>query len=85
MGGFSVDVGTHRIVRQCTVTQEVLEKIADLLGMDPALKREIISGTQAITIHRGPPSTSVGGGSPATAAGGSGTGTSAAGGTRQSG
>ncbi len=55
MGGAIIDVGNRRIVHKVVVDEKKLEQIADLLGItDRALRREILSGAQSISIHVGP-------------------------------
>ena len=57
MGGYVVNKGTSRNVRQVVVDAQTLDKIADALG----IPRADLAGAESIHIHVGSPSSPGGG------------------------
>ena len=70
MGAMVVKKGDHHIVHKIKVDEYTLGEIARLLGItDPGERSQLISGANAITILKGPPSSSGGGTTPASSGG----------------
>lgn len=55
MGCFVDFTGGTQTVRQVTIDRQKLEQIADILGMSPAERLQIVSGAETIHIHSAAP------------------------------
>jgi hypothetical protein len=79
MGGIVIKKGDHHIVRKMKVDEFTLGEVARLLGItDPAERSALISDANAITILKGPSSSS--GGATTSSSSGGGTTSSSSGG-----
>jgi hypothetical protein len=53
MGGCVITMGDRHIVRQITVDQATLDRVAEALGIPLNERQQFISGTDSILIYRG--------------------------------
>jgi hypothetical protein len=53
MGGCVITTGDRHIVRQITVDQATLDRVAEALGIPPNERQQFIAGTDSILIYRG--------------------------------
>jgi hypothetical protein len=71
MGGCVITTGDRHIVRQITVDQATLDRVAEALGIPLNERQQFISGTDSILIYRGRrPGTPPASGAPPTQSGG---------------
>jgi hypothetical protein len=52
MAGYHVQTGSRHIVRQMTVDEQTLDRVAEALGIPPAERQQFISETESIHIYR---------------------------------
>jgi hypothetical protein len=53
MAGYHVTTGSRHIVRQVTVDEQTLDRVAEALGIPLAERQQFISDTESIHIYRG--------------------------------